>query len=349
MNLSISSSSSVSTLVQCSSTNINLPRIYFTNARSIFPKLKSLAEKLQNYSIDIAQISETWQDIHKQEHNDKIDILENRLGYKWYSYARPKYKDDGQMFGGGGSAILINQRTFLSSEIKEIAVPKNLEIVWVKVVPKHKMRVKVFIICGIYSKPSSKTKTILNDHIATNYYLLKMKYQDVRFVFMGDFNDHKPDVILQLSPQLRQTVHYPTCGTHTLDLLITDLHPMYNFPTQDPPLLPDDPTHAAQSDHLGNLFIPRAAAKTSFNPRQYKTISVRPMKRDQIDALGRVLVNENWMNILNEKNVDDKLHTFSNSLQALLDDIAPLKIIKITRRTTTSERNKFLQEVASFR
>ena len=329
MNSSILSSSSVSTLVQCSSTNINLPRIYFTIARSIFPKLKDLAEKLQNNSIDIAQISETWQDIHKQEHNDKIDILENRLGYKWYSYARPKYKDDGQMSGGGGSAILINQRTFLSSEIRDISVPKNLEIVWVKVVPKHKMRVKVFIICGIYSKPSSKTKTILNDHIATNYYLLKMKYQDVRFVFMGDFNDHKSDVILQLSPQLRQTVHYPTCGTHTLDLLITDLHPMYNFPTQDPPLLPDDPTHAAQSDHLGNLFIPRAAAKTSFNPRQYETISVRPMKRDQIDALGRVLVNENWMIILNEKNVDDKFYTFSNSLQALLDDIAPIKIIKI--------------------
>ena len=82
MNSSILSSSSVSTLVQCSSTNINLPRIYFTNARSIFPKLKDLAEKLQNNSIDIAQISETWQDIHKQEHNDKIDILENRLGYK---------------------------------------------------------------------------------------------------------------------------------------------------------------------------------------------------------------------------------------------------------------------------
>ena len=52
-----------------------------------------------------------------------------------------------------------------------------------------------------------------------NYHLLKMKYEDVRFIFLGDFNDHKPDLTLLLTPRLRQTVHYPTCGTHTLDLL----------------------------------------------------------------------------------------------------------------------------------
>ena len=112
-NSSITSSSSISTIDQCSTENTTLPRIYFTNARSVFPKFKDLVGKLQNNSIDIAQISETWQDKNKAEHNDKIDILENRIGFKWYSYARPKYKDNGQMSGGGGSAILVNRKTFL--------------------------------------------------------------------------------------------------------------------------------------------------------------------------------------------------------------------------------------------
>ena len=232
------------------------------------------------------------------------------------------------MTGGGGSVILINQRYFLSSEIKEISVPKNLEVVWVKAMPKNKMQVKIFILCGIYSKPSSKTKTILNDHIATSYHLLKTKYQDARFIFLGDFNDHKPDLILQLSPQLRQIVQYATYGTRTLDLLITDLHVLYHPPIGDPPLLPDDPNQAVQSDHLGNLFLPRTAQGIK-NNRQYKTITVRPMKKAQIDALGKVLVNEKWHNVLNKPNVDEKLDIFSSSLQALLDEVAPLKQIKI--------------------
>ena len=53
----------------------SLPTVYSANARSIFPKFNDLVEKLQNSRIDIAQISETWQDIKKKEHNDKIDVL----------------------------------------------------------------------------------------------------------------------------------------------------------------------------------------------------------------------------------------------------------------------------------
>ena len=101
------------------------------------------------------------------------------------------------MTGGGGSAILVNQRNFSSCQIDDIIVPKNVEVVWVKVFPKSKSEVKVFIFCGIYSKPNSKTKTILNDHIAINFHLLKMKHEGAKFFFLGDFNDHKPDIILR--------------------------------------------------------------------------------------------------------------------------------------------------------
>ena len=134
LNSSVSSSSSIH---QCSDQFTALPKIYSANARSLFPKFKDFTQKLQNHRIDIAQISETWQDVNKQEHNQKIDILENKFGFKWYSFARPKYKDNGQMTGGGGSAVLVNQRNFLSAKIKDIQVPHNVEVVWVKVIPKQ--------------------------------------------------------------------------------------------------------------------------------------------------------------------------------------------------------------------
>ena len=293
--ITISSSSSLSSsIVQSESQYSALPKLYSTNARSIFPKFDDLIEKLLNHTIDVLQISETWHDILKQSHNDKIDMLEQRFGFKWHGFARKKYRDNGQVTGGGGTAIVVNQRNFISSTIDEIDVPQNVEIVWVKAIPKHNSVVKVFIFCGIYSKPSSKTKTILNDHIAQTYHLLKMKHDNVKFFFLGDFNDHKPDTILKLSPQLRQVVHYPTCGSSILDLIITDAHTLYHPPIPEPPLVPDDPSNAAPSDHSGNILFPRNIQGIR-NNRQYKSVTIRPITQSQLTALGKWIVQEDWL------------------------------------------------------
>ena len=68
--------------------------------------------------------------------------------------------------------------------IKEIIVPTKLEVVWVKVFPKIKNQVNTFIFCSIYSKPNSKTKTLLNDHVVTNYHLLKIKHEAIQFFLL---------------------------------------------------------------------------------------------------------------------------------------------------------------------
>jgi hypothetical protein len=80
----------------------------------ISPPSHFLKVALRNSSIDLCQISETWQDINKKDHNDKIEWLEKQFGYKWYSFVRPKYRDDGSLTGGGGCAVLVNTRNWLS-------------------------------------------------------------------------------------------------------------------------------------------------------------------------------------------------------------------------------------------
>jgi hypothetical protein len=139
---------------QCEDQFSTLPKIYAANARSLFPKFEDFTEKLVNNRIDVVQISETWQDVKKMDHKDKIDLLENKYGYKSYSFARHKYRDNGDLTGGGGSEIFVSQRNFTSSLIEDIVVPHNVELVWVKVIPKHKSVVKMFIFCGLYSKPN---------------------------------------------------------------------------------------------------------------------------------------------------------------------------------------------------
>ena len=283
---------------------------------------------LQNHRIDIAQISETWQDVKKKDHNDKIDFLKNKLGYTWFSFARPKYKDDGSLTGGGGTAILINSRNWLSQSLDDIIVPQGLEVVWVKVAPKSQSLLKILIICGIYSKPNSRKKTILTDHISMNYFLLKMKHPDARFIFLGDFNCYKPDNILLLSPQLRQLVHYPTYGDKALDLIITDIHTLYHPPIATPALLPDNPATAAPSDHLGNLFIPRSVPGVS-STRVCKTITVRPLTDSQLAAIGRWIATHSWDVLHSFPSVDEQLESFTNTVFFMLDSVAPKKSIKI--------------------
>ena len=153
---SLDSNLSESSLPQTSDQFSAIPTIYSANARSVFPKFSDLIQKLQNNRVDIGQISETWQDINKSDHKDKLNSLENQYGYKWYSYARPKYRDDGSLTGGDGCALLVNSRNWLSDHLDDILIPQGLEIVWVKVATKHRSQLNVLIVCGIYSKPNSR-------------------------------------------------------------------------------------------------------------------------------------------------------------------------------------------------
>ena len=143
---SATTGSSFSSLPHVLNPSSSLPRIYSANARSVFPKFRDLVLKLQNLRIDIAQISETWQDVNKADHNDKIDNLKERIGYDWYSYARAKYRDNGCLTGGGGTAILVNRRYWLSQHLNDVIVPQGVEVVWVKAAPISKSTIKIRII-----------------------------------------------------------------------------------------------------------------------------------------------------------------------------------------------------------
>ena len=218
-----------------------------------------------------------------------------------------------------------------------------------KVSPKFHSTLKILIVCGIYSKPNSRKKSILSDHIATNYHSLKTKYSEARFLFLGDFNCYKPDDILLLSPQLRQVVHYPTYRDKVLDLLVTDMHALYHPPLSIQPLLPDNPALAAASDHLGNLLVPRYVHGVT-SSRICRTITVRPITESQLFTIGKWFASQSWEGLDTLPDVDVQLDTFTTAVFYLLDTVAPKKEVKIalsdppwmnTRiKTTIRQRNR---------
>ena len=232
------------------------------------------------------------------------------------------------MTGGGGAAILVNSRKWLANGLDEIIVPQGLEIVWVKVAPRFQSALKILIAVGIYSKPNSRKKSILSDHIASNFHYLKMKHPEARFLFMGDFNCYKPDNILLLSAQLRQLIHYPTYGDKILDLINTDLHTLYHPPVPVPPLLPDQSVDAAPSDHHGNLLIPRSVPGIS-TTRICRSLSVRPISDSQMSAMGRWISSQSCSHLIPITDVDEQLDTFTTEVFFILDSVAPKKEVKV--------------------
>ena len=128
--------------------------------------------------------------------------------------------------------------------------------------------------------------------------------QNIKFIFAGDFNDFKPDVLLQQSASLRQVVQYPTHNDKNINLIITDLHSKYHPPFPIDPLLPDDTVYAKPSDHKGNMFFP-LSDQNVHTKRTFESIVVRPIKQSQLEELGRWLQNQDWKTIENTSNTDN--------------------------------------------
>ena len=312
-----------------------LPRIISTIARSLWPKMKNFKHILFTKSITIASVSETWEVPESIHHSLVKQDLEHNMGYKWFGVGRPKVKENGEWTQGGGHAILVNIAHMDANKIKEIVVPEPLSgrlssVVWIKAVPKVKCNISILIIVGIYFKPNHKIKSMLNDHLAMNFHYLKSKYNSVNFLFLGDFNEFSPNLLLLQASSLRQLVHYPTCfpGGSCIDLIVTDIGGQYQPPAALPGLLPDPGTGGAQSDHVINILLPKKADNLK-SSRTSKIIKIRKITGSAMEAMGNFFYNHDWKEVLDEQNTDMKVNKYKETINVMLDACAPEQEIKI--------------------
>jgi hypothetical protein len=117
-----------------------------------------------------------------------------------------------------------------------ISIPWGVEVVWAVMTPKHtnsSSKIQKIMIGSIYSKPDSRKKTLLLDHIAEVFNMMNAKYnKGLHWILCGDTNDLNLDTILQLSPNLKQVVQDPTRlnPPKILDPIITTLSSFYQKP-----------------------------------------------------------------------------------------------------------------------
>ena len=215
----------------------------------------------------------------------------------------------------------------------EVNIPYGVEIVWAMLTPRNitpTSLIKKIVVAAIYSKPKSKKKTALLDHIGETYHMLNAKYQSgLHWILAGDTNDLKLGSILSLSPKLKQVVRTPTRKSEILDPIITSLSTYYQLPVCLPPLDNDPDKNGAPSDHR-IVFMQPINVINNDSARIRKTVKVRPLPESGIRAMGRWIVGHNWEEVYSAVTAHDQADIFQTTLLQKLNQFLPEKVIKFS-------------------
>ena len=148
---------------------------------------------------------------------------------------------------GGRPAIIVNNDKYIVQNLTNtvINIKWGVEVVWCLLTPKEMTldsKIRHIACAAIYSKPGSKNKSYLLDHISEAFNILSAKFlTGLHFILAGDTNELKLDQILNLSPSFVQVVTKPTridpiTGKEVIiDPIIMTLSPYYQEPQCLPP------------------------------------------------------------------------------------------------------------------
>ena len=210
---------------------------------------------------------------------------------------------------GGRSAIFASEENFSVKNLNDVVqVPLNVEAVWALLTPHNVTTlspIKKIVVGAIYSKPRSRKKTVLLDHISQTYHLLSAKYgEGTQFLISGDTNDLKLDQILSLSPRLTQVVQVPTRHNpdRMLDPVITTLCTYYQPPYTILPLDADPDSNGKPSDHDIVIMHP-INSYDNRNARKSRQVTFRPLPSSGVRKMGEWITQHNWKDLYNAENV----------------------------------------------
>ena len=164
---------------------LNLPTVININPRSVYNKVDEFHEMMEQYSVDLCLMSESW-----ERENLKLDKIIRLENFEIITNVVQRKES------GGKPAIIVNSEKYFVKRLcpEHITVPIGIEIVWALLTPKLNQgnlrhKIKNIAVASIYSKPRSRKKSILHDHIAETFNYLSAKYDSIQFILAGDTND----------------------------------------------------------------------------------------------------------------------------------------------------------------
>ena len=298
----------------------NLPILTLYNARSLFPKITTLATDIDERETDICCVTEVWEKISNKKHQMKIEEMLEMKGLKYISTPRRNGRR------GGGAAIIVNLEKFTLSKLN-VKIPRVVETVWGLLKPKKIDSAPPIIVCCFYSPPNRKKNPGLIEHLTVTLQKLTRIYVNAGLIICGDRNHIEIPTFLALDPALDQIVTEPTYGNKTLDIICTNLASYYNPADILPPLSPDNPLLAAPSDHNGAGIIPLINVARS-RTRNKIVKMIRPLPESLLSDYQSKLSSVNFSS-LESMDSDDAIASFEEKSIGLFHAIFPEKKITI--------------------
>ena len=101
---------------------------------------------------------------------------------------------------GGRPAIIANCKKYDVQDLTNnlVQIPWGVEAVWCVLTPKnitHNSKIQKIACCSFYSKPNSRKKSLLLDHISDTFNILSTKYgKGLEFIISNYFQDRQMSV-----------------------------------------------------------------------------------------------------------------------------------------------------------
>ena len=308
------------------SQSLDLPIICNMNPRSIYNKIDEFHEFVNQESVDILFLSESW-----ERENLTLDEIINLEDHQVISNVN-------QRSGvGGRPAIVANKVKYDVQDVtnKLIQIPWGVEAVWCILTPKnvtHDSKIRKIACCSLYSKPDSRKKSLLLDHISDAYSILNIKYgRGLHYIIAGDTNDLNLDPILSLSPNFQQIVKSWTRMNPPaiLDPILTTLSCFYQLPECLEPLDSDLDKVGKKSDHRIVIAKPINAINNKCG-RQFRKVKYRPFPESGMRKMKEWFIDQTWEEVYQAESAHKKAEVFQNMLLKIMEEIFPEKERKIS-------------------
>ena len=296
------------------------------NPRSIYNKIDKFHTFVEQESVDLLCMSESFE--REELKLDQIIKLQDYIVISNVSQRSGK---------GGRPALIANSEKYHITNLTNtlIQIPWGVEAVWCLLTPKNTTndsKIQKIACCSVYSRPNSRKKSLLLDHISEAYNILSKKFnRGLHFIIAGDTNDLKLEPILSLSPNLRQIVQDWTRmdPPALLDPIITSLSNYYQVPECVEPLDSDPDKYGKKSDHKIVLARPINEINNK-SARKIKLIKFRPFPQSGMTKMKDRFIDQTWSQVYEATSAHEKAKIFQELLLGALDDIFPEKERKIS-------------------
>lgn len=309
--------------------------IYQINVQSLKPKILELRQHLADTGCDVILVCETWLSPH---------VPSRLVTFPGFDMVR----SDRRTGRGGGVAVLARDNLGLTVLKKRGTTgSSNIETVWARV---QIGRTRSALLCSVYRKPVNTCVQITADFDELESQIqYMMTIHTGLVVIAGDFNcdvrqfdsDTPAGRLLDLlgGYQLHPLITADSGATYrpsgsTLDLIFTNQPSAAEFSGVTPcPFSPHNFTHAL-------IRVPR-------HRRPACTVQSRCWSRIDFDDLQMKLAEIDWRPVFASGHPGDQTEYLVRGVLAVLDDIAPVRTLKIRNPTAppvTDETKRLMSE-----